>query len=76
MSQFLCKRLRLCTYLMDRGFHPAQVLPDEINPKYSVFLFEETPELLASVHRYYTKDCLTARLNSMRPDYQEGHVMT
>lgn len=66
MTQFLCNRLRMCTYLMDRGFHPAQVLPDANNPRYSVFLFDETPELTAAVQRYFTADCLTARLNNER----------
>lgn len=71
MNQFLCNRLRLCTYLMDRGFHPAQVLPDANNPRFSVFLFDETPELAATVEQYFTSDCLTARLNKERKDNYE-----
>ena len=71
MKTFLCNRLRMCTYLMDRGFHPAQVLPDADNPRYSVFLFDETPELAAAIQRYFTADCLTARLNNERKDHHE-----
>ena len=66
MNQFQCKRLRLCTYLMDRGFSPVQTVPDEQNPKFSVFLFDETPELTAAVTRYFAVDCMTARMNNER----------
>ena len=62
MKTFLCKRLRMYTYLVDRGFSPVQVLPDADNPKYRMFLFEETPELTAAVQRYFNEDCMTAKL--------------
>lgn len=71
MTQFLCNRLRLCTYLMDRGFYPAQVLPDANNPRFSVFLFDETPELTSAVNKYFNEDCLTARMNNERKDRYE-----
>lgn len=60
---FVCKRLRLCQYLIDRGINPCETIPDESNPKYNVFLFEETPELNVALVRYFAKDSYTARQN-------------
>lgn len=61
MKTFRCKKLRLCVYLMDRGFVPYSTVPNTANPKYSVYLFEETPELTAAVVRYFAVDCYTAQ---------------
>ena len=66
MKTFLCNRLRMYTYLVDRGFSPVQVLPDADNPRYRMFLFEETPELTTAVNRYFASDCMTARLKNKR----------
>ena len=71
MKQFLCNRLRLCSYLIDRGFTPSQVLPDSQNPKFNVFLFDETPELSAAVVQYLSVDCLTARKKAERKSNHE-----
>ena len=60
MKTFQCTRLRLCNYLMDRGFFPYRVEPDS-NPRYQIYLFEETPALTAAVARYFAVDCYTAR---------------
>ena len=61
MNHFVCERLRLCNYLIERGFYPVQTMPDRRNPRFSVFLFEETPELTAAVVQYFSTDCLTAQ---------------
>ena len=71
MKQFLCNRLRLCNYLIDRGFTPSQVLPDSQNPKFNVFLFDETPELSAAVVQYLSVDCMTARKKAERKSNHE-----
>ena len=49
---YVCKRIRLCNYLMDRGFEPYRIAPDRDNPKYNVFLFTATPELHKTVIEY------------------------
>ena len=49
MKTFKCTRLRLCNYLMDRGFFPYRVEPDPGNPRYKIYLFEESPALTAAV---------------------------
>lgn len=46
---YVCKRSRLCTYLMSRGFAPYKITPDRDNPQYNVYLFTASPELHASV---------------------------
>ena len=61
MKTFTCKRLRLCGYLIDRGFMPIKTVPDKHNPVYSVWLFEETPALTAAVIQYFSVDCWTAK---------------
>ena len=49
---YVCKRIRLCNYLMERGFEPYKVVPDRDNPRYNVFLFTATPELHKTVIEY------------------------
>ena len=62
MKRFVCRKLRLLSYLMDAGFQPYAIEPSYQNPKQSVFLFEETPALKAVVTRYFTTDCYTAQI--------------
>lgn len=50
---YVCKRLRLCRHLIDRGFKPYRIVPDMNNPKYNVYLFTQTPELYETVEKYF-----------------------
>lgn len=52
MKAYVCKRARMCSYLMERGFVPYKVVPDRDNPMYDVFLFTATPELYKHVTEY------------------------
>ena len=56
-DHFICKRLRMLERLRDRGFYPKATLPDATNPRYSVWLFDSTPELEAVVQEYIN-ECL------------------
>lgn len=49
---YVCKRSRMCSYLIDRGFSPYQIAPDRDNPHYNVYLFTATPELHKAVMEY------------------------
>ena len=49
---YVCKRSRMCSYLMECGFSPYRIVPDRDNPKYSVYLFTATPELHSAVMDY------------------------
>lgn len=56
MKTFKCTRLRLCNYLMDRGFFPYRVEPDPSSPRYKIYLFEETPALTAATGKKTNKE--------------------
>lgn len=55
---YVCKRLRLCRYLMGHGFTPYRVAPDHDNPRYTVWLFEYTPALAAAIVDYFSQQKL------------------
>ena len=76
MKTFKCTRLRLCNYLMDREFFPYRVEPDPGNPRYRIYLFEETPALTAAVVRYFSTDCYTAQKTLHGGMNYEEHTST
>lgn len=49
---YVCKRSRMCSYLMERGYVPYKIAPDRDNPKYNVYLFSATPGLHSAVMEY------------------------
>lgn len=49
---YVCKRARMCSFLMERWFKPYRVSPDRDNPMYDVFLFTASPELYQAVMEY------------------------
>lgn len=51
---YVCKRLRICDHLIKKGFEPYATVPDKGNPRYHVYLFRETPELLQAAEDYRT----------------------
>lgn len=56
MKTYVCRRLRLLSYLKEKGYLPYRTQPDYRNPRFYVWLFEETPELLNAVEDYYHSD--------------------
>ena len=54
---YVCKRLRLLCWLMDKGFEPFASQPDMDNPHYKVWLFREDEEgkLQQAVTDYYNR---------------------
>lgn len=52
---YVCKRLRLCRYLLEHGFNPYRIVPDRDNPRYNVYLFDQSPALAAAITDYFTK---------------------
>lgn len=46
---YVCKRARMCSYLVERGFMPYKIKPDNDNPQFNVYLFTATPELYKAV---------------------------
>ena len=50
---YVCKRLRMCEYLVNRGFTPSATIPDATNPRYKWWLFDTSDELDAAVREYF-----------------------
>ena len=49
---YYCSRLRLLEFLRNRGFYPLKTLPDAKDPRYNVWMFENTPELADAVEEF------------------------
>jgi len=62
---YICKKMRVCTYLLKRGFQYVKTEPRKENPKHIVWLFPMTPELKMAVEDYYEEldRILTAKEN-------------
>lgn len=52
---YVCKRLRLATYLVERGFKPYQITPDRDNPMFDVYLFDASLLLYRAVTEFFTE---------------------
>jgi hypothetical protein len=50
---YTCKRLRLLTFLKDRGFTPFATIPEPTNIKFNWWLFDNTPELQSCLNEYF-----------------------
>ena len=50
---YVCRRMKLCGFLLNKGFKYIKVVPDKYNPKYNCWLFDSSPELLNAVEEYY-----------------------
>ena len=53
LKYYVCTKMKLLTYLMKRGYMYIKIDKDRNNPRYTVWLFEDTPELREEVSRYY-----------------------
>lgn len=51
---YICKRMKLCSYLLREGFNYTNVIKDKDNPKYNCWVFENTPELMNAIEKYYS----------------------
>lgn len=49
---YVCKTMRLCSYLLSKGFTYVSVDADKFNPKFNVWIFRSTPELWAAITEY------------------------
>ena len=50
---YVCKRLRLCRYLIDHGFEPYKIAPNKDEPKHNVYLFERCKALDMVLMKYF-----------------------
>ena len=54
MKLYVCKRIRLLNYLLNKGFQFIKTEKDRTNPDYNVWIFIETPELRSEIEEYYS----------------------
>lgn len=52
---FVCKTIRLCKYLNDKGFHFDKVRPDKVKPYYNVWIYQNTDDLYDAVVEYFNE---------------------
>lgn len=50
---YVVKRLRLLTYLREKGFTELYNRADYDNPKYKVWIFDYTDELKSAIDKFY-----------------------
>jgi hypothetical protein len=53
-KNFVCKRIRLYTYLKEQGFKESKVRPDRNNPHYVVWIFENNERLQQAIGKFYS----------------------
>lgn len=52
-KQYCCKRWRMLTYLMEKGFKPIKVIPDATKPEYNNWIFSNSVELEEAITEYF-----------------------
>lgn len=52
---YVCRRMKLCSFLLSKGFNYEKVEQDKFNPKYQVWIFKNTPELKLAIEEYYSQ---------------------
>ena len=52
---YVCRRMKLCGYLLKHGFNYTKIVQDKFNPRYNCWLFESTPELRNAIEDYYSE---------------------
>ena len=50
---YLCRRMKLCGFLLKKGFNYEKIIADKYNPRYNCF--KNTPELKNAVEEYYAQ---------------------
>ena len=54
MKTYVCRKIRLCTYLLEKGFKYIEEKPNVFIPSRKVWIFEETPALRDAIEEYYS----------------------
>ena len=54
---YVCKRMRLLSWLTERGFRPFCTRTDIYDPRYLVWMFDDSKELQDAVADYYNQPC-------------------
>ena len=54
MGTYVCRKIRLCAYLLEKGFMYEKETVDITNPKYKVWLFKDGNEIRNAIEDYYS----------------------
>ena len=52
---YVCRRMKLCSFLLSKGFKYEREEKDKNNEKYNVWIFKNSPELRLAVEEYYSQ---------------------
>lgn len=50
---YVCRKIRLYSFLLDKGFKPVQVRPDRDQNERLVWIFDDTQVLRNAIEEYY-----------------------
>lgn len=52
-EQYCCKRWRMLSYLVERGFKPIKAIPDCTRADYKNWIFQNSDELEDAINEYF-----------------------
>lgn len=52
-TEYCCKRWRMLTWLVERGFKPIKTIPDCRRPDYNNWIFKNSTELEDAIDTYF-----------------------
>ena len=52
---YICKRMRMMSYLVEKGFVYEKTIPDMTNPKFKCWLFRSSTELQKAIDDYFAQ---------------------
>ena len=53
-TMYVCRKIRLCSFLLKKGFQYETEREDRDNANRKVWLFKSTPELYNAIEEYYS----------------------
>lgn len=51
---YVCRKIRLCSFLLNKGFKYERIDIDVNNPNRKVWLFKDSKELRDAIEEYYS----------------------
>ena len=52
---YVCRKIRLCSYLLSKGFKYESEREDKYDPNRKVWIFKTYPELYNAIEEYYSQ---------------------
>ena len=53
---YVCKTMRMCSFLLEKGFKIYDTQVDKFNSKFNIWLFKATPEIRQALGEYKRPD--------------------